>query len=109
MLVAVDHLDRGSFTADDQLLLEAFAASAATAVATAQSAADERRQQRLAAAEAERTRWARELHDETLQALGNLRLILAGARRSGEPADDDGGDRAGARASSSSTSPACAR
>ncbi len=86
VLVAIDHLDDGEFSAEHQNLLEAFAASAATAVATAQSAADERRRQRLAAAEVERSRWARELHDETLQALGNLRLILAGARRSGDPA-----------------------
>jgi signal transduction histidine kinase len=85
VLVAIDHLDPGEFTDDDQSLLEAFAASAAIAVATAQSAADERRQLRLAATEAERTRWARELHDETLQALGNLRLVLSGAKRSGDP------------------------
>jgi signal transduction histidine kinase len=84
VIVALDHLGAEEFTAEDQRLLEAFAASAATAVATAQSAADERRRQRLAAAEAERSRWARELHDDTLQALGNLRLILAGAGRSGD-------------------------
>jgi signal transduction histidine kinase len=85
VLVAVDHLGPDGFTPEHQHLLEAFAASAAIAVATAQSAADTRRQQRLAAAEAERTRWARELHDETLQALGNLRLMLSGAKRSGDP------------------------
>lgn len=84
VLVALDNLDHGEFSAEHQSLLEAFAASAATAVATAESAADERRRQRVAAAEAERGRWARELHDETLQALGNLRLILSGARRSGD-------------------------
>jgi signal transduction histidine kinase len=85
MLVALDNLEHGEFTHDQQILLEAFAASAATAVATAQSAADAQRRQRVAAAEAERGRWARELHDETLQALGNLRLILSGARRSDDP------------------------
>jgi signal transduction histidine kinase len=85
VLVAVDQLDTGEFTAEHQRLLESFAASAATAVATAQSAADERRHQRLAAAEAERTRWARELHDETLQSLANLRLVLAAAQRAGNP------------------------
>jgi len=83
VLVAVDQLDTGEFTAEHQRLLEAFAASAATAVATAQSASDERRHQRLAAAEAERTRWARELHDETLQSLANVRLMLAAAQRAG--------------------------
>jgi signal transduction histidine kinase len=84
VLVALDHLGPDEFTLEHQHLLEAFAASAAIAVATAQSAADARRKQRLAAAEAERTRWARELHDETLQALGNLRLMLSGAKRSGD-------------------------
>jgi signal transduction histidine kinase len=73
------------FSAQQQSLLEAFAASAATAVATAQSAADERRVQRLAAAEAERARWARELHDDTLQGLGILRLTLGAAQRDGRP------------------------
>jgi signal transduction histidine kinase len=85
VLVALDDLGEGGFSEEDQRLLEAFAASAATAVATAQSAAHERRRQRLAASEAERARWARELHDETLQALGSLRLMLSGARRSGNP------------------------
>jgi len=84
VLVVLDSLESG-FSADHQRLLESFAASAATAVATAQSAADERRRQWVAAAESERGRWARELHDETLQALGNLRLVLSGARRRGEP------------------------
>ena len=85
VLVAVDHLEQGTFTPEHQRLLEGFAVSAAAAVATAQSAADERRRQRLAAAEAERARWARELHDETLQALGSLRLLLSAAARSSDP------------------------
>ncbi len=62
-------------------LLEAFATSAASAVATAQSVTSERHRQRLAAAEGERSRWARELHDETLQGLNALRLGLAAAGR----------------------------
>jgi signal transduction histidine kinase len=85
VLLALDHLEHRDFSSDEQNLLEAFAASAATAVATAQSAADEQRRQGIAAAEAERGRWARELHDETLQALGNLRLMLSSARRTGDP------------------------
>jgi signal transduction histidine kinase len=84
-LVAIDPLGPAeAFSAEQRRLLEAFAASAATAVATARSAAAERRRQSLAAAEAERTRWARELHDETLQGLANLRLVLAAAHRSGQ-------------------------
>jgi signal transduction histidine kinase len=78
VLIAVDRLNDGpSFTADDQRLLEAFAASAATAIATARSVELERASQRLAAAEQERARWARELHDETLQNLAAMRIGLA--------------------------------
>ncbi|HET8978895.1 MAG TPA: GAF domain-containing sensor histidine kinase [Solirubrobacteraceae bacterium] len=83
VLIALDQLDNGDFTPEHERLLTAFAASAATAVATAKSAEDEHRRQRVAATEAERGRWARELHDETLQALGNLRLVLSGAKRKG--------------------------
>ena len=54
-------------------MLGTFAASAADAVALAQSVAGDRMRGAMAAAEAERTRWARELHDETLQSLGGLR------------------------------------
>ena len=82
-VLAVDRLGGGQFTPEHQRLLEAIAASAATAVATAQSAADERRRQAIAAAEAERGRWARELHDETLQNLAALRMMLADAEGSG--------------------------
>jgi signal transduction histidine kinase len=86
VIVAVDRLHDGpSFSAEDARLLEAFAASAATAVATAQSVANEHRRQRLAAAEAERQRWARELHDETLQSLSALRVGLSTAKRSKQP------------------------
>jgi signal transduction histidine kinase len=84
-LVALDPADGAGFTAEHERLLAGFAASAASAVATAQSVADERRRQSLAAAEAERGRGARELHDETLQSLGALRLLLGGARRSAGP------------------------
>ncbi|WP_027006971.1 GAF domain-containing sensor histidine kinase [Conexibacter woesei] len=72
---------------DDVRLMESFAASAATAVATAQNAATEQRRMRIAATEAERARWARELHDETLQSLAALRLGLAAARRAAGAAD----------------------
>jgi two-component system, NarL family, sensor histidine kinase DevS len=39
----------------------------------------------IAAAEQERSRWARELHDETLQALAVLRMRLASALREDSP------------------------
>ena len=86
VLLAIDRLEHGpSFTADDEMLLKSFATSAATAVATAQSVTAERHRQRLAAADAERQRWARELHDDTLQTLSALRIGLSGARRAEEP------------------------
>lgn len=85
VLIAIDRLDDGvSFSREDQRLLEAFAASAATAIATAVSAERERDSQRIAAAEQERARWARELHDETLQNLAALRLSLAAQLRGGD-------------------------
>jgi signal transduction histidine kinase len=70
-----------AFDAEEERLLIAFAASAATAVSTARSVETRRLRDSLAAAEAERARWARELHDETLQGLGGLRMLLAAARR----------------------------
>jgi signal transduction histidine kinase len=73
-----------ALTKDDEQRLRAFAASAATAVALAQSVESDRLRSLMAAADAERSRWARELHDETLQGLGALHLLLAAARRRGD-------------------------
>jgi signal transduction histidine kinase len=87
ILAAFDHGEsRAVFSEDDEQILETFAASAATAVALAQSVQSDRLRVSLAAADAERRRWARELHDETLQGLGGLRLLLSAAIRS-----EDGG------------------
>ncbi|MGD0455180.1 MAG: sensor histidine kinase, partial [Solirubrobacteraceae bacterium] len=86
VLLALDRLHDGpAFSIEDERLLEAFAASAASAVATAQSIASEHSRQRLAAAEGERKHWARELHDETLQSLSALRIGLSTAGRSARP------------------------
>ena len=83
--------DRGSesagFSEDDEATLRAFAASAATAVALAQTVQQERLRHSLDAAEAERRRWARELHDETLQGLGGLRVLQSSALRRVEQDD----------------------
>ena len=86
VVVALDRIgEPGRFDDEDQRMLEAFAASAATGVATARSMAEERLQNTIDAAEQERSRWARELHDETLQALAVLRMRLSSALREEEP------------------------
>jgi len=82
VLAAFDRGEEGSmFSEDDEQTLRTFAASAATAVALAQSVQTDRLRSSLAAADAERRHWARELHDETLQGLGGLRVLLSSARR----------------------------
>ncbi|MDO8213577.1 GAF domain-containing sensor histidine kinase, partial [Conexibacter sp. CPCC 206217] len=82
ILSAFDRGDGDEFTREDERLLESFAASAATAVATAQTVASEGLRRSIEASERERQRWARELHDETLQELAGLKVLLGGARRS---------------------------
>lgn len=83
VVAAFDRRDGPAFTEEDERLLLSFAASAATAVATARGVAEDRLRRTLEAAEEERKRWARELHDETLQGLGALRVSLASALRAG--------------------------
>ena len=82
VLAAFDRGEDGSvFGEDEEQMLRTFAASAATAVAMAQSVRADRLRSSLAAADAERRHWARELHDETLQSLGGLRVLLSSALR----------------------------
>jgi signal transduction histidine kinase len=85
-LVAFDREAGGSgFDQEDTRLLQAFAASAATAVATAQSVEAERLQQQVEIGERERQRWAQELHDDALQGLAAIRISLATALQSEGP------------------------
>ncbi len=81
VLIAFDHGTDPAFGSEDEQVLLAFATSAATAVATTQSVAADRLRDVLAAAEGERRRWARELHDQTLQSLAAMRIWLAHVRR----------------------------
>jgi signal transduction histidine kinase len=85
VLCALDPIDGSArFTSDHQRVLEAFASSGATAVATGQNVAQERLRRSIEASEGERRRWARELHDETLQDMASLKLLLGSARRSSD-------------------------
>jgi signal transduction histidine kinase len=85
VLYAFDRQVAGpEFSRDDEQLLESFAASAATAVATAQEFTAHGLQRSIEASERERQRWARELHDQTLQDMAALRVTLSAARRSGD-------------------------
>jgi signal transduction histidine kinase len=85
VLAAFDRGEAGApFTESDERLMQTFAASAANAVAIARSVEADRLRSSLAAADAERRRWSRELHDDTLQTLGGLRVLLAGVLRRGD-------------------------
>jgi signal transduction histidine kinase len=68
-----------AFNVDDILALESFCTSAATAIAATQAIEDEKLRLSIAASERERQRWARELHDETLQELGALKVMQQSA------------------------------
>jgi signal transduction histidine kinase len=86
-LIALDRTREGpAFDPEDEHLLGSFAASSAIAIATAQSVEAERLRHSMRASEEERARWARELHDEALQELGALKVLLDSARQT----DDQG-------------------
>ena len=70
--------DRG-FSEVDAELLDAVGASAATAVMTAKSVERSLLRGSIQASEQARSRWARELHDDTLQSLGALGMLLSSA------------------------------
>jgi two-component system, NarL family, sensor histidine kinase DevS len=87
VLVAFDRLVAGPpFTSEDAGLLEAFAATAAIAVTTALDVAERGLRRSIEATEQERTRWARELHDETVQEQVALKMRLEMALLAADPA-----------------------
>ena len=73
------------FDEEDRRVFDSFAINAATTIASVRSAEAEKLKLSIESAEEERRRWARELHDETLQELGALRFSLeTAAQGSGE-------------------------
>ena len=95
VLAAFDHgPEHDAFSEDDEQLLQTFAVTGANAVAISQSVEADRLRAAIAAADTERRRWARELHDETLQGLGALRVLLASALRLGDPNENEAAMRA---------------
>jgi signal transduction histidine kinase len=69
-----------SFRGPDRDALQAFATSVAQRLAAERSVEIERLRYGMEARERERTRWAREIHDESIQGMGALKLRLANAR-----------------------------
>lgn len=78
----------GPFTEADEESAVVLADWAAIAVANARSVESLRLRQSIESAERERRYWARELHDETLQGLGAVRLQLASMLRTGEAKEE---------------------
>lgn len=80
VLAAFDRTSKGAtFGSDEELLLTSFATSAASGIASTQAVERQKLRLSLNASELERQRWARELHDETLQELGALRMMQEAA------------------------------
>ena len=75
----------GGFRGPDREALNAFATSVGKRLAAERSVEIERLRYGMEARERERTRWARELHDESIQGMGALRLRLAHARDVDDP------------------------
>ncbi len=73
-----------AFTDADEEAAVILAQWAAVAIARARAADQAVAREGIAGAERERRRWSRELHDETLQGLGAIRVLLATGLRAGE-------------------------
>jgi len=78
LVIALRH--DGGFRNPDRDALRAFAESITQRLIAERSVEIKRLRYGMEARERERTRWAREIHDETVQGLGALRLKLANAR-----------------------------
>ena len=79
----------GSFDAADEEAVGVLADWAAIAIENSESVAADRLRESMRASERERGRWARELHDETLQGLGALQVVLSTGLRGGGSSLED--------------------
>lgn len=86
----------GEFDDVDEASVVTLAAWAAIAIHNARSVRDDRLRAAIDGSENERRRWARELHDETLQSLGALHVLLASALRNGDKASLESAAKDGA-------------
>ncbi|MHB8233986.1 MAG: sensor histidine kinase [Solirubrobacteraceae bacterium] len=75
----------GSFRNPDREALQAFSTSVAQRLVAERTVELQRLRYGMEARERERTRWAREIHDESIQGMGALRLRLANARDIDDP------------------------
>ena len=75
----------GDFSEADEQAVVILSEWAGIAIDNARSVAEERLRRSIEASERERSHWARELHDETLQALGALRVQLGSGLQRGSP------------------------
>lgn len=83
-MVIATRRDSG-FRDPDRQALKAFATSVAQRLAAERRVEIERLRYGMEARERERTRWAREIHDESIQGIGALRLQLANAAELDDP------------------------
>ena len=77
--------EKNGFKNHDKEALKAFATSVAQRLAAERSVEIQRLRYGMEARERERTRWAREIHDESIQGMGALKLRLANARDIDDP------------------------
>jgi signal transduction histidine kinase len=81
ILYLTEKAEGTSFDEADEQAAVILAEWAAIAIENARATADDRLRESIETSERERARWSRELHDQTLQGLGALRVLLASALR----------------------------
>lgn len=82
-LYLTEKADDAAFSETDEAAAMVLADWAALAIDRTRSEAQDRLRESVAGSERERRRWSRELHDETLQGMGAIRVLLATGMRQG--------------------------